>query len=101
VPAEGGTIWTDAVAITKRAPHPELAYRFLNFILEPEIAAQIANYNAYATPVAAALPYLDEELRSNPAIFPPPEVRKKLEYIRDIGDAIRLYDRIWTEVKAR
>ncbi len=101
VPEEGGTIWTDAVAITKRAPHPELAYKFLDFILEPEIAAKIANYNAYATPVAAALPYLDEELRSNPAIFPPPEVRKKLEYIRDIGDAIRLYDRIWTEVKAR
>ena len=101
VPKEGGTIWTDAVAITKRAPHPELAYKFLDFILEPEIAAQISNYNAYATPVAAAIPYLDEALKSNPAIFPPEEIRKKLEYIRDIGDAIRLYDRIWTEVKAR
>jgi len=101
VPKEGGTIWTDAVVITKRAPHPELAYRFLDFLLEPEIAAQIANYNAYATPVAAALPYLDEALKNNPAVFPPPEVRKKLEYIKDIGDAIRLYDRVWTEVKAR
>ncbi len=101
VPKEGGTIWTDAVAIPKRAPHPELAYAFLDFILEPKIAAEIANYNAYATPVAAAIPYLDPALKANPAIFPPEEVRKKLEYIRDIGDAIQLYDRIWTEVKAR
>ncbi len=101
VPKEGGTIWTDAVAITRRAPHAELAYKFLNFLLEPKIAAAISNYNAYATPVAAAIPYLDPELKNNPAIFPPPEVRKKLEYIRDVGEAIKLYDRIWTEVKSR
>ncbi len=101
VPKEGGTIWTDAVAITRRAPHPELAYAFLNFILEPKIAAAISNYNSYATPVAAALPYLDPALKDNPAVFPPKAVRQKLEYIHDIGDAIRLYDRIWTELKSR
>ncbi len=101
VPREGGTIWTDAVAITKRAPHPELAYKFLNFILEPKIAAAISNYNSYATPVAAAVPYLDPALKENPAVFPPKEVRAKLEYIHDIGDAIRLYDRVWTELKSR
>ena len=101
VPKEGGTIWTDAVAITRRAPHPELAYAFLNFILEPKIAAAISNYNSYATPVAAALPYLDPALKENPAVFPPKAVRAKLEYIHDVGDAIRLYDRVWTELKSR
>ena len=101
IPKEGGTIWMDAVAMPAGAPHPDLAYAFLNFILEPEIAAAISNYNYYASPVQAAEPYLDPELLSDPAVYPPPEVRAKLEFIRDAGAALPLFDRIWTEVKAR
>jgi len=101
VPKEGGTIWTDALAITREAPNPDLAYAFLDFLMEPEVAARVSNYNGYASPVAAAWPLLDEALRNNPAVFPPKEVREKLEYIRDIGEAIKLYDRVWTELKAR
>jgi len=101
IPKEGGTIWVDAFAIPKEAPHPDLAYKFLNYILEPEVAAAISNYNYYASPVQAAEPYLDAELLNNPAVYPTPEVRSKLEYIHDLGEATVLYDRIWTEIKAR
>ena len=101
IPKEGGTIWVDAFAMTSGAPNPEMAYRFLNFLLEPEIAARISNYNYYASPVQAAEPYLDEELLSDPAVYPPAEVRAKLEFIRDVGAALERFDRIWTEVKAR
>lgn len=101
IPKEGGTIWMDAVAIPASAPHPDLAYTFLNFILEPKVAAAISNYNNYASPVKAAEPYLDPHLLGNPAVYPPSEVRARLEFIHDVGPALPLFDRIWTEIKAR
>ncbi|WP_457631217.1 polyamine ABC transporter substrate-binding protein [Oceanithermus sp.] len=101
IPKEGGTIWVDALAIPSQAPHPDLAYEFINFVLEPRVAATISNYNYYASPVQAAEPYLDAELLNNPAVYPTPAVRARLEFIHDLGEATVLYDRIWTEVKAR
>ncbi|MER3451128.1 MAG: spermidine/putrescine ABC transporter substrate-binding protein [Thermus sp.] len=101
LPKEGGTIWTDALVILKRGPAQALAYRFVNFLLEAKIAAEISNYTRYASPVAAAKPYLDKVLLNNPAVYPPEAVRRKLEYLKDLGPAIQLYDRVWTEVKAR
>ncbi|MFN4071530.1 MAG: spermidine/putrescine ABC transporter substrate-binding protein [Thermus caldifontis] len=101
IPKEGGTLWTDALVILKRGPSQDLAYRFLNFLLEPENAAALAAYTHYATPVAKALPLLPEAMRQDPTVFPPEEVRRKLEYLKDLGPDIALYDQVWTEVKAR
>ncbi len=101
IPKEGGTLWTDALVVLKRGPSQDLAYRFIDFLLEPENAAALAEYTRYATPVAKALPLLPEEMRQDPAVFPPEEVRAKLEYLKDLGPDIALYDRVWTEVKAR
>ncbi|MGC8877217.1 polyamine ABC transporter substrate-binding protein [Thermus sp.] len=98
---EGGTLWTDAMVVPKRGPAQELAYRFIDFLLRPENAAELAAYTRYATPVAKAIPLLPEEMRKDPTVFPPEEVRARLEYLKDLGPAIALYDRVWTEVKAR
>jgi len=97
---EGGTLWTDAMVVLKRGPAQELAYRFMDFLLEPENAAALAEYTRYATPVAKAIPLLPEEMRNDPVVFPPEEMRAKLEYLKDLGPDIVLYDQIWTEVKA-
>ncbi|WP_038056223.1 polyamine ABC transporter substrate-binding protein [Thermus amyloliquefaciens] len=101
IPKEGSTLWTDALVVLKRGPSQDLAYRFINFLLEPENAAALAEYTHYATPVAKALPLLPEAMRQDPTVFPPEEVRQKLEYLKDLGPDIALYDRVWTEVKAR
>jgi spermidine/putrescine transport system substrate-binding protein len=101
IPKEGGTIWTDAMVVLKRGPSQDLAYRFIDFLLRPENAAELAAYTRYATPVAKAIPLLPEEMRQDPAVFPPEEVRARLEYLKDLGPEIALYDRVWTEVKAR
>jgi len=101
IPKEGGTIWTDALVVLKRGPSQDLAYRFIDFLLRPENAAELAAYTRYATPVAQAIPLLPEEMRQDPAVFPPEEVRARLEYLKDLGPEIALYDRVWTEVKAR
>lgn len=101
LPKEGGTLWTDALVLLKRGPAQALAYKFINFLLEAKVAAEISNYTRYASPVAAARPYLDKALLNDPAVYPLEEVRKKLEYLKDLGPVIQLYDRVWTEVKAR
>ena len=100
VPKEGSSLFVDSLAIPKSAPHPELAHAFLDFVMEAEIAAEICRTMQYSTPNRAAVALLPPEITGNPAIFPPPDVLRRVELIEDIGDATVLYDRLWTEVKA-
>jgi spermidine/putrescine transport system permease protein len=100
VPKEGGSLFVDSLAIPRTAPHPELAHAFIDFTMEAEIAAEICRTMHYSTPNLAAVPLLPPSITGNPAIFPPPDVLRRVELIEDIGDATVLYDRLWTEVKA-
>ncbi len=101
VPREGAHIWLDVMAIPAKAPNPELANRFINFILDAEVGAQLSNYNRFATPNAAALPLIDPEDRKNPAIYPDEETFAKLGYLKVLsGEELRLIDALWTTVKS-
>ena len=100
VPKEGAPTYLDSLAIPVDAPHPELAHAFLDFTLEAEIAAEICRSMKYSSPNRAALALLPKEILDNRAIFPPPDVLRRLELLRDIGDAVPQYERIWTEVKS-
>lgn len=99
VPREGAPTYLDSLAIPSDAPHPELAHAFLDFTMEAEIAAEICRTMKYSSPNRAALALLPREVRENAAIFPPEEVLGRLELMRDIGEAVPLYERLWTEVK--
>jgi spermidine/putrescine transport system substrate-binding protein len=101
VPAEGSIVWVDAMAISAQAPHREAAHRFVNYILDAQVGAQLSNYNRYPTPNEAALAGINADDKADPAIYPPPEVMTKLQFLEDVGDATRLYDEVWTSVKAR
>jgi spermidine/putrescine transport system substrate-binding protein len=70
IPEEGGNIWVDYFIVARHAVNPELAHAFLNFINEPENAAQMATFVYYATPNLAAEKLLDEEFLNNPIIYP-------------------------------
>lgn len=98
VPKEGSSRFIDTCAIPKNAPHKELAHAFLNFILEPQNDARNHNYISCPTANTAAMEYLNDLLRSLISEFSP-ELEKKVEYIHDLGEATRLWDNIWTEVK--
>ncbi|MBM4467576.1 MAG: spermidine/putrescine ABC transporter substrate-binding protein [Chloroflexi bacterium] len=100
IPKEGGTIWADNLCIPKTAPSQYTAEVFINYLLRPEVGAAISNYTWYASPNAAASEFIDAEILEEPAIYPPPEVMAKLEWIEDVGEATPLYERMWTEVKA-
>lgn len=79
VPAEGSQIWEDDWAIAAAARNPELAHAFLDYVLQPEVAAQEARYTRYATGNRSALELLDDEMRHDSSTYPPPEVLEKLE----------------------
>jgi spermidine/putrescine-binding protein len=101
VPKEGGTLWIDNLAIPKTARNVDAAYAFLDFVMEPEIAAKIVNHVHYAGANRAALPLIDARIRNDPSIYPPQEVLDRCELIEDLGETTQLLDRLWTEVKAQ
>ncbi|MGV3774829.1 MAG: polyamine ABC transporter substrate-binding protein [Verrucomicrobiales bacterium] len=101
IPKEGSQIWVDNLAILAKAPHRDLAEKFINFVLEAEIGAQISNFTQFSTPNAASKRLIDPELLKNPTIYPPDEVTKKLEFLQDLGRNSRLYDQVWTQIKSR
>jgi spermidine/putrescine-binding protein len=101
VPKEGGTLWIDNLAIPKGAHNVDAAYAFLDFVMEPEIAAQIVNHVHYAGANRAALPLIDAKIRNDPSIYPPQEVLDRCELIEDLGETTQLLDRLWTEIKAQ
>ena len=78
-----------------------LAEKFINFILSPKAGAQLANFTQFSSPNQAALPLLDARDLKNPALYPDGEVAARLEYVQNLGAKSRLYDEIWTQIKAR
>jgi spermidine/putrescine-binding protein len=100
IPEEGATVWADNLCIPKTSKASYTAELFINYILQPQVAAQITNFTWFGSPVEAANEFIDPEILEEPAIYPPPEVMAKLEWIEDVGDATPAYERIWTEVKA-
>ncbi len=99
IPKEGGVIWTDNLCIPKSPPSQYTAEVFIDYLLRPEVGAQITNYTWFGSPNKASEEFIDAEILEEPAIYPPPEVMDKLEFIRDVGEATAIYDRIWTEIK--
>jgi spermidine/putrescine transport system substrate-binding protein len=101
IPVEGANIWTDNLAIPADAPNPDLANVFIDYILDPQVGADISNYTAYGTPLQAALDMglIDEAYLNDPGIYPPEETREKLYFAADIPDAETLYADAWDAVK--
>jgi spermidine/putrescine transport system permease protein len=99
VPKEGSSLFIDCLVIPASAPHPDLAHAFLDFVMEPEIAAEICASMGYSTPNRGAFAHLPDKIRKNHAIFPSDDEIARLELIRDVGETTVLYDRLWTEVK--
>ncbi len=99
MPAEGGGIWVDNLAVPKGSRHPELAHQFINFMLRPEIRARLAEAYPHGNPNKAAHALMPPEVLANPASYPPDAALAKAEWLQDVGDATKLYDEIWTEIK--
>jgi spermidine/putrescine-binding protein len=99
VPEEGAVKWVDAMAVLADAPHPCTAHAFINFILNARNGAQLTNWVFYASPNEAAETFIDDEILSDPAIYPPPDVEENLEFLRDTGDTETLYTDLFAKAK--
>jgi len=93
IPKEGGSMYIDAMVILKDAPHPDLAYKFINYIHEPEVYAQIADY--------LELPGINTPARKLMKKTPHYQIEdlKNSETREDLGKNIDLYNKIWEDIR--
>lgn len=99
IPKEGTVIWADNMCIPKGAKHKDLAMKFINFMYDPDVSARNFNYMRLPNANAAALPKMDQAIAGNPILKYADTQGNKGEWLRDIGDAITMYDQYWTELK--
>jgi spermidine/putrescine-binding protein len=117
-PEEGTFVWRDGYAVVKDAPHPDAAYAWLNYSLQPDVFWLMLRDWPYTNPNQAALEYaknatftvkdadgndvtpaqLYEAYMASDITNPPPEVLARSHNIEDVGEAMPLYDKLWTEV---
>ena len=100
VPKEGSILWFDMLAIPKDAPDPDSAYAYLNYIMTPQVIADISNFKRYANGNAASEPLVLPAVKDDPGIYPPPEQRQKLAVqLADSADQTRAITRVWQKFK--
>lgn len=99
IPTSGCSMWTDNMCIPSGAPHVEAAHLWIDYMLEAKVSAALSNFTLYATPNQAAIEFVDDELKHNPQLYPPDQMLARCEEIDDIGSAIFIYDRLWSELK--
>jgi putrescine transport system substrate-binding protein len=100
VPKEGANASFDALLIPIDAPHPDAAHRFLDFILEPTVIAEITNEIHYGNDNLASTPYVDPKILNDPAIYPTAETAARLYESAEVNPALeRIRTRTWTRIK--
>ncbi len=100
VPEEGSNLWFDNMVIPKTATNIDGAHQFINFMLDPENAAQNADYVGYSTPNTAALDILGEEVSSDERFYPSEELTSRLEVYNNLGKKmLAYYNELFLEFK--
>lgn len=100
IPSEGGSMWVDSYSITASSKNVDAAYKFMDYLLRPEVAAKVTQLAGVATVVDASKALLPASIADNLAIFPPADSLQKTDFIVFLGDAMTLYQDGWTQVKA-
>jgi spermidine/putrescine-binding protein len=107
-PTEGAILWQDNWAMPKDAPHADAAYAWLNYTMQGDIFWMMLRDFPYTNPNQAALDYakanqpeIYKAYTDSPITNTPAEAIQNGHRIDDVGDALPLYDQIWTEVKGQ
>ena len=101
IPKEGGNLWFDMLAIPADAPNAKQAHAFINYLLDPEVISPISEYVGYANPNRKADAVMDQELRNDPAVYPPQEVIDRLYVSVPLPQKLqRIETRSWTKIKS-
>lgn len=98
VPMEGSNVWFDNMVIPKGTKHKREAELFINFMNRPDIAKRNVDYIGYSTPNKKAFELLDEDIQNNKAAYPEESVLDRCEIFLDLGERVKEYDKIWTDI---
>lgn len=105
-PEEGSIIFYDGMGITANAPHPDISYAWLNYLIQGDVFWLVLIEQPYTNPNAAALEFAKENhteaydayMASN-ITNTPADIFARSHEVEDLGEALLLYDQIWTEIK--
>lgn len=98
IPSQGAAMWIDLMAIPTNSTHVDLAYQFINYMMQAQNAARNSNYLSYPTVMASAMPLIAPEVLAKPEVYPPSAVLAKLEAMKPLQkDTTRLVSRLWTK----
>ena len=102
LPKSGTNLFIDAACIPANAKNKEAAEMYINFLCEPEVACQVAEYIGYSTPNQGAFELLDEEITSNKYAYPDDEfINNKTTVFRNLSDnANDKMQELWTDMKS-
>jgi spermidine/putrescine transport system substrate-binding protein len=101
LPKEGAVLALDSMVIHKAAPRPDLALKFMNFMLDGKNSAELTNLIGSGNPNAQAMQYIKPDIAKDKAIFPDAATLAKLEQLKDLTAAQRRErNKMWTEIKA-
>lgn len=84
IPDEGATFFIDSLVIPQSAKRPDLAMRFINYLMRPEIAAQITMETLYGSGTLGAKEFVDESLRNQPGLYPDSRTRRRLTLLESL-----------------
>jgi len=100
VPKEGANQTFSSLLIPAGAPHPDAAYKFINFILRPEVIAEISNTIYYGNDNIASRALVDPGILNDVTLYPTPEIEARLYRSAEVSAATeRIRTRTWTRVK--
>lgn len=99
IPKENGVVWADTLAIPKNAKNKDLAEKFINFMYDPKISAKNFEAIGYMDPNEKAYEFHSEEYKDNPIFKLSTQEIGNSEWLLDVGEALNIYDRYWTELK--
>lgn len=101
IPKEGGALWFDMLAIPKDSSNVKEAHAFINYLLKPEVIAQVSDYVGYANPNPGSDKLMEQSIRTDEAVYPPQAVLDKTYVSVELPPNIqRLMTRSWTKVKS-
>jgi putrescine transport system substrate-binding protein len=100
IPNQGAELWIDVAAIPRDAPHPAEAHAFLDFMMDPKVAAESSAITGYANANLPATAILDKSISENPLIYPSESMRSRFYTISaDNAEQVRARTRLWTAIK--
>jgi putrescine transport system substrate-binding protein len=100
IPKEGATLWIDTLAIPKDAPHPANAHRLIDYLMRPDVIAEVTKATFYPNANSAADELLPPEIRNDPMVYPDASAMRRLHMNAALSDAYtRAQNREFTRFK--